>query len=171
MTIAETDLASYTFRSYGAHVIREALAKLLSHAEGVRDASDIEAVHDMRVASRRLRAAITVFGRAFACTEFDRFERDVKAVTQELGTARDLDVMIDTLEKMKSTLPPSEQAGVDSFVQERRSERAKIQREVVKAIDRMEKRGMVTQFEAIADKVTLSDLASSSLDLNPVSPN
>jgi CHAD domain-containing protein len=168
MTISETDLSAFTFRSYGAHVIRQALAKMLSHTEGVREGSDIEAVHDMRVASRRLRAALSVFGRAFECKEFERFERDVKAVTQELGAARDLDVMIDTLEKMESTLAPSEQAGVDSFVQEKRALRAKMQREVVNALERMEKRDLATQFEAIVDKVTVLEPALSPFELNPL---
>src|SRR5579871_2580831 len=120
-------MAEPTFRTYATQAIRESLHKMLSHAEGVREGEDIEAVHDMRVASRRLRAALSVFGAAFPGRDFARFERDVKAVTDALGAARDLDVMIDTLQKMEGELPPAEQAGIESFVQEKRSQRDKLQ--------------------------------------------
>src|SRR5947209_980612 len=92
--------ATPTFRQYGAQVIGESLDRMLSHAADVRERTDIEALHDMRVASRRLRAAINVFAPAFPGPRFAKLERDVKAVTDALGEARDLDVMIDALEKM-----------------------------------------------------------------------
>jgi len=154
MTDTSPDLRALTFRQYGAKMIREALEKMLGLSDAVRDGDDVEAVHDMRVASRRLRAAIDVFGSAFPSKEFDRFERDVKAVTRELGAARDLDVMIQTLAKMELTLAPSEQAGVESFVVEKRGERDSMQRVVIKALDRMEGRDLAMRFERIVEKAT-----------------
>ena len=138
-----------TFRSYGVELIRDRLGKMLAQSDRVRDGSDSEAVHDMRVASRRLRAAITVFGPAFPSGDFKRFDRDVKAVTDELSIARDLDVMIETLEKLESTLPPGEQAGIEMFVEQKRAERNHMQRAVVKSLDQMEKRDLHEQFEKI----------------------
>jgi CHAD domain-containing protein len=152
MTLADTERPVPTFRAYGVDVIREALAKMLAQADGVRDGSDIEAVHDMRVASRRLRAALTVFGPAFAGKGFERFEKDVKAVTRELGEARDLDVMIDTLEKMESDLPPSEQAGIDHFVHIKQEERAALQKHVVTALDTVEQRDLPDRLDRIVEK-------------------
>jgi CHAD domain-containing protein len=140
---------SHSFRSYGVEVIRDRLGKMLAQTDRVRDGSDIDAVHDMRVASRRLRAAITVFGPAFPSGDFKRFDRDVKAVTDELSIARDLDVMIETLEKLESTLPPNEQAGIELFAQKKRAERSNMQRAVVKSLDQMEKRNLTEQFDKI----------------------
>ena len=50
--------------SYGeaaAKVISTRAAELGEHARGVLDTGDIERVHDMRVATRRLRASMEVF--------------------------------------------------------------------------------------------------------------
>jgi CHAD domain-containing protein len=143
------------FRAYGTQVIRESLHKMLSHADGVRHGDDIEALHDMRVASRRLRAAIGVFAAAYPGPAFARFEREVKAVTDALGEARDLDVIIETLEKLEQTVPDNERAGIESFVHEKRRQRARRQKEVHRALDRLEKRSLEKQFEEIAARAVM----------------
>ena len=54
--------------SYGeaaARVILVRAAELTEQARGVLDTGDIERVHDMRVATRRLRAALEVFEPCF----------------------------------------------------------------------------------------------------------
>jgi CHAD domain-containing protein len=141
-----------TFREYGAQVIRESLTKMLSHAESVRLADDIVAVHKMRVASRRLRAAIGVFAAAFPDPAFARFERDVKAVTDALGAARDLDVMIDTLEKIELSVAEHERGGVDRFIARRKQERGARQDEVRRALNRLEKRDLLQAFDEIVER-------------------
>ena len=139
-----------TFREYGVQVIRERLIKMLAHMRGVRRGEDIEAVHDMRVASRRLRAALNVFKSVFVSQEFLRFEREIKAITDALANARDLDVMILTLEEMKQSLPKMQQGGVDSFIDIKKDERMKCQRDVIRAFDHLENRDLVGWFEEIA---------------------
>jgi CHAD domain-containing protein len=51
-----------------------------------------EHVHQMRVALRRLRSALTVFGRALPCAELDTARAGLKALAAVLGPARDWDV-------------------------------------------------------------------------------
>jgi CHAD domain-containing protein len=137
------------FREYGAQVIRERLVQMLVHAPGVRLADDIEALHDMRVASRRLRAALSMFAPSFHDADFKRFEQEVKAVTDSLGTARDVDVMIETLEALEAELPEGERAGMEHFVAERKAERVRLQKGVVRALDRLEKQDLLARFDAI----------------------
>lgn len=127
-----------TFREYGYQVVGERLAAMLSHADAVRKAEDIEALHDMRVASRRLRAALSLFQDAFPARPFRRFDADIKAVTDALGEARDLDVMIEALEKIETAMDESERSGLHSFLERKRSRRARLQRAVIAAIDRVE---------------------------------
>ena len=57
-----------------------------------------EAVHQMRVALRRLRAALAFFGREFPCPEFAAFRAEAKAIATTLGQARDWDVFIALVE-------------------------------------------------------------------------
>lgn len=140
-----------SFHDYGAQTIRENLRKMLSLIPDVREAKDIEAIHDMRVASRRLRAAISVFEPAFPAREYRRFERNIKLVTRALGEARDLDVMIEALSSMESELPPREQAGIEGFLEELREKRQRLQTDVNETLDEMEARQLEQQFDRIAD--------------------
>ena len=48
-----------------ARVLEVRSEELIDHSENVLDMADIERVHDMRVATRRLRAAIEVFRPCF----------------------------------------------------------------------------------------------------------
>ncbi|MBZ0268432.1 CHAD domain-containing protein, partial [bacterium] len=74
-------------------VLRDQFARVLRHEPGTRIGLDIEELHDMRVAARRMRAAFRVFapvlpGRASGLS------RELRWLGQALGDVRDLDVQI-----------------------------------------------------------------------------
>lgn len=73
-------------------IARNCLRQIIANAPGVC-AHDIEAVHQLRVGLRRLRAAMTIFGKMLADREFERIKDELKWITNELGPARDLDVL------------------------------------------------------------------------------
>jgi len=62
-----------------------------------RGGADMDAVHDMRVASRRLREAIRLLGPIYAKRESRRWYRRIRDITGALGPVRDSDVFIDAL--------------------------------------------------------------------------
>lgn len=64
---------------------------------GVREDKDIEYIHRMRVASRRLRAALPLFEPCFPKKQYRLWATEIKKVTRALGEARDVDVQIDFL--------------------------------------------------------------------------
>ena len=74
----------------------EAFAK---ESDGVRAAEDIEYIHRMRVASRRLRAALPLFRLCFSAKNFARWSGEIRDITRALGEARDADVQIAYLTK------------------------------------------------------------------------
>src|SRR5947209_8045781 len=61
---------------------------------------DVEALHDMRVGSRRLRAALEMAAPAFAGKEHRRFGQLTERLTERLGAVRDHDVLLHTLEEV-----------------------------------------------------------------------
>lgn len=79
--------------------------QMMSNLPGTRTGTDIEALHDMRVASRRLRAALRGFKSCFPQEALIPVENEVKAVTQSLGEVRDQDVFIDYLKEYAKTAP------------------------------------------------------------------
>src|SRR6478735_8585866 len=74
--------------------------EVFSFAEGVLDTTEIERVHDMRVATRRLRAALEVFAVCFPARAFKSVLRDVKELADALGMRRDPDVALLSLDRI-----------------------------------------------------------------------
>jgi triphosphatase len=54
-----------------------------------------EAVHQMRVSMRRLRAALGLFRSVFPCAELEGYRAEAKRIATALGEARDWDVFMD----------------------------------------------------------------------------
>jgi CHAD domain-containing protein len=77
-------------------VLRKQLGLLLAHESGTRMGDDPEELHDMRVATRRLRAALNLF--ASVLPQRARHVRDeLRWLAQALGEVRDLDVQLEEL--------------------------------------------------------------------------
>ena len=99
--------------------------EMMSFKAGVIDGRDIESVHNMRVASRRLRAAMRNFADCFAPKkEFRRCLKQVEQITSTLGDVRDLDVLIDRFQKDVLTVPEDAQIGVQNLIRHLQKERA-----------------------------------------------
>lgn len=82
------------YRLYGATVLAQLAADMAGESAGVKAGTDIEYIHRMRVASRRLRAALPLFAGCFPKKEYKHWENEIKQITRSLGRARDLDVQI-----------------------------------------------------------------------------
>jgi len=97
-------------------ILRFNFDRLHKWEAAVRSDSDIEALHDMRVATRRMRAAWRVFDDSFRAGRTRKIRRRLERVADRLGAARDLDVMIDGLEKYRSGLGEDDRAGLDPLM-------------------------------------------------------
>ena len=120
---------------YGARVINTHVLAMHAEVEGVLEAKDIEFIHRMRVASRRLRSALTLFEDCFTPKEFKSFSRDVRDVTRALGTARDLDVQLELLESVMPELSaPRFAPGMRRLQLRLKQQRAEAQEGVIAAM-------------------------------------
>jgi CHAD domain-containing protein len=107
-----------------AKVIEVRADELVERSAGVLDMSDIERLHDMRVASRRLRAALEIFEPCFPRKPFRAALREVKAVADALGGRRDRDVAIVALEDLAAKMSAPDRPGVELLVQRLQEEQA-----------------------------------------------
>lgn len=85
------------FAEAAVRVIGLRADELFEHSRGVLDTADIERVHDMRVATRRLRAAMEIFEACFPPKRWKRALKRVKQLADALGERRDRDVAIEFL--------------------------------------------------------------------------
>lgn len=108
--------ADATFGEAAASAVAVRAGEVFALSGSVLDMSDIEGVHDMRVATRRLRAAMEVYAPAFPRKAYEAALADVKALADDLGARRDPDVAIEELQKIESGLAEEDRPGVDSLV-------------------------------------------------------
>lgn len=79
------------------HVLTNCTSHWLANHAAVIDGSDTEGVHQMRVALRRARSALTIFKSALPSDHHDWLQREAKSLITALGSARDWDVFVDEL--------------------------------------------------------------------------
>lgn len=99
---------------------------------------DIEGVHDMRVASRRLRAAIELFRDVFPRGRLRPLLSDVKRLADTLGEVRDLDVMIDRLESDRQGRPQAQQLVLTELMAELRQQRGRARHDLITTAGELE---------------------------------
>src|SRR3954451_3640893 len=112
------------YAAVAAKVVATRARELADHSRDVLDVTDIERVHDMRVATRRLRAALEIFEPCFPAPQYEEALTEVKAVADALGERRDADVAIATLEGFAGGLAAPDRPGVASLVEQIRTEQA-----------------------------------------------
>ena len=111
-----------SYAAAGARIVAVRTEELADQAEGVLDVSDIERVHDMRVATRRLRAALEVFEPCFPRKRWKAALREVKQLADALGERRDRDVATAALESFNAAMPAPDRPGIDTLIKRLRSE-------------------------------------------------
>lgn len=134
------------FRRAAERVLTERLDDLTKHEAGSRAGTDPEALHDMRVASRRLRAAVEAFGVCYRGKEFRRIARQTKELTRALGDVRDRDVLLERLDAYAATVPPDEAPAVALLAARLRAERERHRATMLAFLDALAASGYRERF-------------------------
>lgn len=79
--------------------------RMLLNEPGSRHGEDIEAVHDMRVATRRMRSALRLFQPFFKPKAIEPFRRELRRTASTLGYVRDLDVFMEKAQAFEEAHP------------------------------------------------------------------
>lgn len=98
-------------------VLSARLREMCALRERALDFTDIEGVHDMRVASRRLRSALRDFAPYLRKKAIP--QRRLKVLADTLGLVRDEDVAIEALEKLKGKASEQVAPGIEKLIDER----------------------------------------------------
>lgn len=107
------------------------------HLDSVRN-EDVEGIHDMRVASRRLRAGLKEFAFLFETGPRKRFLGPVRSATRSLGVPRELDVTLGLVASWSAHLgeaPGDAIRGVERWLQAQRADSAGSCQEAVARIE------------------------------------
>ncbi len=91
-------------------------ALMLSHEQGTLLGEDIEELHDMRVATRRMRTAFDVFGQAFDRNTLKHYLKGLRAVGGALGQVRDMDVILAHAIEYQNKLKEVKRPGLEPLI-------------------------------------------------------
>ena len=129
---------------FGAKTLLKRLQDVVKEIDGVRKSEDIECIHDMRVATRRMRSALALFERCLPGKSSKKWNKEMRRVTRALGTARDADVQMDSLQEFLDSLEESRyRAGIRRLLLRLRQRRDGAQDKIIKAMDRLELSGVL----------------------------
>lgn len=110
------------FELAAARVIEVRAAEVFEHSRAILDLDDIEPVHDMRVATRRLRTALEIFEPCFPRKQFREALEQVKDLADALGERRDRDVAIESLEGFAAEARGADRERLAALIEELREE-------------------------------------------------
>ncbi len=131
---------------FGLETLQERLPAMTQEVSGVRSATDIEYVHRMRVASRRLRNALSLFGEDLPHKSYDLWRVETRRITKALGRARDTDVQISLVQDfLQNSDDESQRAGLERLLLRLRQERTRAQKKVCKTLDRLENKRILEE--------------------------
>jgi CHAD domain-containing protein len=119
----------------------------------VLDTSDIERVHDMRVASRRLRAVLEIFAPCFPRSQLKPVLSDVKDLADALGERRDPDVQIAALEALEAAVQAAYRPGIEALLERVRARQARGNDTLAAALEHMRETELERRLRALSETV------------------
>jgi CHAD domain-containing protein len=145
--------ADLPFREAAALAVATRADEVWEHEHRVMDTGDIEGVHDMRVATRRLRAAMEIFAPCFPKKRHRNALRDVKDLADLLGERRDPDVMIERLRAVEAKLTQEDRPGIESLCEELRADQDEANRRLSDALAKLRKEKLPERLRLLAAEV------------------
>lgn len=129
-------------------------SELLDWRKAALDWSDLEGVHSMRVASRRLRSVMRDFLPFLPKRSFASSIKRFKAIADTLGEVRDQDVAIMALEEIEKKIPAEHAAAFKLFIAKRKEVREHQRRKLKAALTKAELKTLETDFTAALEEAT-----------------
>jgi len=140
-----------TYGDAAALTVEVRAQEIFDHEEGVLDVHEIERVHAMRVATRRLRAVLEIYEPCFPRKMLRPVLAEVKELADALGARRDPDVELLALEQFVASVGPDERAGVQVFIDRTRSEQAEGNVRLAAALDEARRMDLQSRLAELAE--------------------
>ena len=132
----------------GRKVLYLHFGRMLANEPGARLGENAEALHDMRVATRRMRAALRLFSSYFAPEVLQPFNKGLRQTGRTLGAVRDLDVLLEKARAYQASLPAEQAASMEPLLSYWQTSRDMARREMLDYLDSKAYRQFVADFKA-----------------------
>jgi CHAD domain-containing protein len=152
MTFAEKHTQTL---STACTLIRKQTDKLAEHLAELGKTENIESLHQTRVVCRRLHEALVFFTDCFDPAYVEGWKKTTKKLLRQLSMPRDLDVQVEFLEQFIAGLDSEHRAvrpGIERLLLRQKQCRQKLQKQVVAAAKRFQKKHVLINIRLQIDK-------------------
>ena len=156
---------------WAATVLRVRFDEVIELRGAALEFSDIEGVHAMRVATRRLRSALRDFLPLLKKRPLQKVRRNLKRIADALGAVRDQDVAILALEHLQAAAEIDQineqiKEGIETLLRERRTIRETAQANLIQMLDADDLPKLQADFSAALDKAVRKNKRSRVVSFN-----
>ena len=145
----------------GANYLAEQMQVLTAYQPYAYEGLHPEGVHQMRVATRRLRAALKAFDDVLPEALAQSLTSEASWLCDVLGAVRDLDVHLEHLHGYRSALPRGRRHSLDAYEQHLERARTRARRCLTTAIDSNRFRRLLTSYVTLQEQAQAIDHAAS----------
>jgi triphosphatase len=143
--------ADEPFSDAARRVLKVRAEELVEHARACKEDPNPDAIHDTRVAARRLRSVLEVFTGALPEKQRKAVLDEVKEALEGLGPARDLDVQLLLVERFVDAAEASDRRGMRVAAHRIAEERQLVRSTANEALDQILDATLIGRMEKLAD--------------------
>ena len=100
----------------GRKIFADLLVDMKENEFGSRSGEDIESVHQMRVASRKMRSLFKIIRDHYKPKAVAKYSQGLRNIGNALGEIRDLDVLIEDMQAFQTTLGEDSQVSIKQVI-------------------------------------------------------
>jgi CHAD domain-containing protein len=123
---------------------------IFDNLEGAKS-GEVEPLHDMRVASRRLRETLRLFQQYYAPARFRKLTRKARKTTRVLGLPREMDVNLELLRRCQFAGGLVVHATCEHLLALFEGEQARLKRRMLREFERLELKEFENDLRLLAD--------------------
>lgn len=144
-------MAQLSMHAAAQQVLSHQYSKLKNTEQAVRAGDDVEAVHDMRVAARRMNSAFRLFKKYLPKKRVRKLLPPLEQLRDVLGAARNLDVLSANLQRYRNETGTPQDAELETLSEYWRSDRLGQQNWLVQLLDSPDYADWCARMEAFCE--------------------
>jgi CHAD domain-containing protein len=138
-------------------VLGKATSAIRANEAGSRQGGDLESVHQMRVATRRIRAYLKAARPALDSRAADGLRVDLADLAAALGEVRDLDVMIDRMHSEAAALGDPDTAALEKLIGSLDAHRTAARKALVAQLDEPDYQLLLAELDVAISRPPVAD--------------
>ncbi len=131
-------------------ILRTRFREMFSYERGAVEGG-IEALHNMRVSSRRLQSVLKIFRDCFPKKKYKAHYQKIRTLIRHLGCVRDYDVFMDTLETARKPLEEKHRKAIDLLIAKQKNLRLQERKNLLKEFKQLDAEGYKEKFFEFAE--------------------